>query len=402
MKKKIILTIFILFSSFIHTEERIAVLNLKGININNDIVESVTETLMTSIAEYKKYKVIERAQIDRIFNELNLTNTNDFEEDTIIDIGKLAKAKKILVGSVSKVGNKYIINVRVIEVETGKVEFATNIACESKNDIFKTTILIAKAISGMEEIDSKIVKSDNPSDKEDKIQLEDIEIPKYIFQDDFKIYNKSLWYISKIRIEPTYGLPMDSPIEIITDEKKIKFYTPLGKINDLITATLWLKTRFKPVSFSTEISFRDLNLSSQSISLIIGTDSEIGKGVKVTADIDKEYYAFFRGEDIEWLVDDDINKWSCNQDKIIGNIFGDEDKKFHTLKIVYDAENKIIYGFVDNILIDYIKDYLFPRDQKLFLKIRVFDNYKTGKKGDLNIELDNFKSSIDFNKLTDR
>jgi len=383
--KKIILILFILNTLLnIHAKEKIAILELKPIYVTSQITNGVTETLMTSIAEHNKYEVIERAQINKIYDELKLTSQEDFEDETVIEIGKLAKAMQILVGSVSKLGNKYVINLRILEVETGRVTFARNIACENKDDLFEITDKIAKAISGVEDINTKIIKSKNPDNQDEEIRLEEIEIPKYVFNDDFKEFNKKYWS-TDIR---------NKAVVLKVEENKLKISTPYDEIiHHLLVIDLIKSGNFKAKSFSTEISFKDLNLSSQSISLIIGTGNifNLGKSVKVSAEMDNEYYGFF------WS--DDGKMWNCNQEKIIENIFEDENKKFHTLKIVYDAENKIVFGFIDDILIDYKKDFMFPRTEKLFLLIRVMDDYTDSKKGNLNIELDDFKSSVDFNKM---
>ena len=153
MKAKLLLILsffsfisILLFSN--EKKEKVAVLNFKAANISTEIAYAVTENLITCLTELEIFQIIERGQLDKIFEELKLTSEDDFDDVAVIEIGKLAKAKLILIGSVTQFGKKITINVRGIDVETGKALFGRNVITKRKNKlpkiIKKLAILIAE------------------------------------------------------------------------------------------------------------------------------------------------------------------------------------------------------------------------------------------------------------------
>ena len=52
-----------------------------------------------------------------------------------VELGKLLSADKILVGTLNKLGDTYIINARIIDVEKGNMLFADNTQANSEADL---------------------------------------------------------------------------------------------------------------------------------------------------------------------------------------------------------------------------------------------------------------------------
>jgi TolB-like protein len=126
---------------------KLAILNFRAVNVEEELASAVSENLVTSISNYDKYQAIERSQLEAVFEELNLINSDDFDDSAIIEIGKLAKAKIVLVGSVSRPGAKIAINARGIEVETGKVIFGKKVLTSLIDQIPVASDLLAQIIS---------------------------------------------------------------------------------------------------------------------------------------------------------------------------------------------------------------------------------------------------------------
>jgi len=167
MKKVFFLILFIIASiSYFYAQsqkEKIVILNFKPINIDKVIADAVTENLMTSVVDLKVFQVIERAQLDKILGELKLTSKEEFDDQTAMQVGKLAKAKIVLVGSVTKLGRKITINARGIEVETGNVAFGKSIVAKNEDELSEKAQELASLISNKESSSSTAgtVKSDN-------------------------------------------------------------------------------------------------------------------------------------------------------------------------------------------------------------------------------------------------
>lgn len=151
--KKIVLGILIMsfvffsFAEDIQEKPKVVFLKFKSVAINEEITTAVMENLLTPIIASNVFTVIERAQLNRIYEELKLTESDDFSDSTALEIGKLAKAKIVFLGSVTKMGSRITINVRGIEVETGIALFAENITTDSEDELPEAIDELADGIS---------------------------------------------------------------------------------------------------------------------------------------------------------------------------------------------------------------------------------------------------------------
>ena len=129
---------------------KIAILDLSSLGgLNNENAMIVRENLTTSFVKTKKYRVVERSMLNKIFQEMKLVNSDDFSEDEIVEIGRLAKAKFVVTGSLSKTSETYFLNIRVIEVETAEIVYAEN---QRFNSIYESDFVtdnIAASIAGL-------------------------------------------------------------------------------------------------------------------------------------------------------------------------------------------------------------------------------------------------------------
>lgn len=136
------LTAFSLFSQ--QEKQRVVVLSFKPINVDKNLTDAVAEIFITSLVGTNKFSVIERSQLDSIFNEMNLTRSDEFDDSQIVEIGRLARAEIAFVGSVTKLGNTYTVNTRAIQISTGSVILGERANASSESDI---TNAIDKIIS---------------------------------------------------------------------------------------------------------------------------------------------------------------------------------------------------------------------------------------------------------------
>lgn len=139
MKKNIILTLILLFSVFLNSTEntktRVAILNFAAKGVDPILAEAIVENLMTSIINTSDFEVIERNQLDKLMKELNLQNSDDFNDRLREDLGNLHGVKLVILGSVTKIGSMITINMRGVEVSTGLAKFAKNITTRNEDEI---------------------------------------------------------------------------------------------------------------------------------------------------------------------------------------------------------------------------------------------------------------------------
>jgi TolB-like protein len=79
------------------------------------------EYLMHSFRNYSNFIVVDRIELDKIFKELKLSALGVVDQEDALKIGKLAGAKLQVFGSIDKIKNKYHINARIVDTETGEI-----------------------------------------------------------------------------------------------------------------------------------------------------------------------------------------------------------------------------------------------------------------------------------------
>jgi len=104
----------------------IAVLSLEAKNVSQETADAVADILSTELFNTQRFQVIERQAMLRILDEQKLQMTGVTDMGRAVEIGKVLNVQKIMIGSVSKLGETYIINTRLVDVKTGALELAQN------------------------------------------------------------------------------------------------------------------------------------------------------------------------------------------------------------------------------------------------------------------------------------
>jgi TolB-like protein len=80
-----------------------------------------SELLETRLSQTGLFQMVERKKIEQVMNEIALGMTGLITEESAAKAGKILGADIMVVGSISELGEYFNLNVRLIEVETGKV-----------------------------------------------------------------------------------------------------------------------------------------------------------------------------------------------------------------------------------------------------------------------------------------
>lgn len=84
--------------------------------------ESFSENLTMSLVQTPHLQLVERTQIHSILKEQSFSQSAFVEAETAPQLGKILGAHKVLLGNYQKIGNTLVINTRVVDVETGKID----------------------------------------------------------------------------------------------------------------------------------------------------------------------------------------------------------------------------------------------------------------------------------------
>jgi hypothetical protein len=108
----------------------IGILNLDAKGVSEVEAEVLSEKLRSHITQLvqsptfaarsdkDRYDVIERQDMDRIFEQFDIQNTGCVTDSCAIEFGKMLQADRILQGTIGKVGDTYSVSARIVSVET--------------------------------------------------------------------------------------------------------------------------------------------------------------------------------------------------------------------------------------------------------------------------------------------
>ena len=124
----------------------VAVLDFESIGSEEFLGKGVSEIMRTELVGTKKFRVVERSQVQKALEEQQLHLTGVIDDKTAVEVGKLVGADFIVVGSVVKIGSSYTINSRMIDVKTGEAKLGRNV---TGNNIDLLTNMSRKLIEGL-------------------------------------------------------------------------------------------------------------------------------------------------------------------------------------------------------------------------------------------------------------
>ncbi|MBP5448658.1 MAG: hypothetical protein J6Y01_00910 [Spirochaetales bacterium] len=125
MKKSFAIICVLLTVSVIFAQTRVAVLPFTADDYDSRSQTTyLTEVFTVALCSSGKYTVLERLALDKIITEMRLQNSDDFDESTAAEIGKLAGTQQIFLGNVYRLGKGYGLSLRCVDIQTGAITFA--------------------------------------------------------------------------------------------------------------------------------------------------------------------------------------------------------------------------------------------------------------------------------------
>jgi hypothetical protein len=96
---------------------------------------AMTALLSSRLTPSPRLRVIEDAMLKTVM-ERQAMNISDACDDTScqVEIGKLVQAQKLIAGDLVKLGSKYILSLKLIDVQSGANEFSTEDQCACSED----------------------------------------------------------------------------------------------------------------------------------------------------------------------------------------------------------------------------------------------------------------------------
>lgn len=103
-------------------KENIAILNLDPIQITPQEAQILTKKLSSELVKLGKFTVLDRGEMEAILQEQGFQQTGCTSSECAVEVGQLLGVSKIIAGSVGKLGAIYYVEVRMIDVQSSKID----------------------------------------------------------------------------------------------------------------------------------------------------------------------------------------------------------------------------------------------------------------------------------------
>jgi len=126
---------------------KIAVMNLEPNNLSNQTAALISDVLRNVLFDFGKYSVIERSSIDKILNEQKFQMTGCTSTECAVEVGKILSVQQTVIGTIGKIGDKFVINVRLVDVESAELIATASEECYKESDLTDICKSIARKLS---------------------------------------------------------------------------------------------------------------------------------------------------------------------------------------------------------------------------------------------------------------
>lgn len=169
MKKFIFLLLFFLVLGSLNAQNnkkmKIAVMDFRaGVGVNQSEVEGLSDMLINTLYESKKFYIVERSQLNQVLKEQRF-QSSDLSYEKIAKVGRILGVKAVLVGTVNYIDREYNVDIRAVNVESA-MAMATAGATKTTGTTYRQT---------MEKIGRQLVENleDEPDDEPTVVFVEE-------------------------------------------------------------------------------------------------------------------------------------------------------------------------------------------------------------------------------------
>ena len=120
----------------------IAVLDLALSNIAEDDSIIVVDIIGSAMANTGAFRILERGKRDKMLEEMEFSNSDVADDDYQIEIGKQLAADRIITGSLGAVAERYVLNIKLIDVESGETLSASYKVYKSMTELIDNADLL--------------------------------------------------------------------------------------------------------------------------------------------------------------------------------------------------------------------------------------------------------------------
>ena len=137
--------------TFLFPKEVVAVLDLAPEGLSDSEARILTQRLTSELISIDKYTIVERASMDKLLKEQQFQHSGCTDSECAVEIGQMLNADYITVGSVSKFGEVFIIDCRLINAESGEALTSSSFTTKTNQmeELLRGIKVTSKRICGL-------------------------------------------------------------------------------------------------------------------------------------------------------------------------------------------------------------------------------------------------------------
>lgn len=128
----------------------ITVMDFSGSGVSQGELSLFSDYITSHIVETGQYVVVDRLQRQTLLSELEFSLSDCTDERCQLEAGRLLAAGSIVVGSLGRFGDRFLLNVKQIEVETGQTLGAVSRTYESLDTLLEDSRALTYRLLGVE------------------------------------------------------------------------------------------------------------------------------------------------------------------------------------------------------------------------------------------------------------
>lgn len=119
--------------------------------------------LSSHVSAIRGYRFIDRSQREAILEEMSFSLSGSCsDEECQLEIGKMLAADYIIVGSIGTLGNRYLLNTRLIKVETSETQKSASEKYSSIDDLVDDSERLIKVLFNLTDEDFSSTETSTP------------------------------------------------------------------------------------------------------------------------------------------------------------------------------------------------------------------------------------------------
>lgn len=152
MKKPLCVLLLLLIALSLSAQKKpiLTVLDFKKEGVSDQEMRSILSLLTSSLFKTGKFTVIDLAQRETLLKEIEFSSSGCSDEACQLQIGKMLSAEFIVVGSLGKVGSKWILATKLLATESSQTEATADGVYADLDKLIEDLPQIALKIAGQE------------------------------------------------------------------------------------------------------------------------------------------------------------------------------------------------------------------------------------------------------------